>query len=63
MHRKGGYQTQIYKTRHLLGKLDLWMSNADTLQHYNKDSSFIEHFIPQNILQTNRNTKDAAHRH
>lgn len=39
--------TRINKTRYLLLKLDLILSNINTKIQYNKDSSSIEHLMPQ----------------
>lgn len=44
--------TKINKTRYLLLKMDLLMGNAGTILQYNKDSSSIEHLMPQNIIGT-----------
>lgn len=41
--------TRINKTRYLLLKMDLLMGNAATFLQYNKDSSSIEHLMPQKI--------------
>jgi hypothetical protein len=44
----GGYSgTRVNKTRYLLLKLDLILSNIGTLLQYNKDASSIEHLMPQ----------------
>jgi uncharacterized protein with ParB-like and HNH nuclease domain len=44
--------TKINKTRYLLLKMDLLMGNASTVLQYNKDSSSVEHLMPQNIDNT-----------
>lgn len=44
--------TRINKTRYLLLKLDLLQSNSSTLLQYNRDSSSIEHLMPQNVENT-----------
>lgn len=44
--------TKINKTRYLLLKLDLLSSNSSTVLQYNKDSSSIEHLMPQNVENT-----------
>ncbi|KOY84674.1 hypothetical protein AD998_19725 [bacterium 336/3] len=41
--------TRINKTRYLLLKMDMLMSNASTIIQYNKDSSSVEHLMPQKI--------------
>jgi uncharacterized protein with ParB-like and HNH nuclease domain len=49
----GGFSgTRVNKTRYLLLKLDLLMGNAATILQYNKDSSSIEHLMPQKIEDT-----------
>jgi uncharacterized protein with ParB-like and HNH nuclease domain len=49
----GGFSgTRVNKTRYLLLKMDLLMGNANTVLQYNKDSSSIEHLMPQNLLDT-----------
>lgn len=45
--------TRINKTRYLLLKLDMLMGNAGTVLQYNKDSSSVEHLMPQKIENTN----------
>ena len=54
--------TRINKTRYLLLKLDLLLGNAGTLLQYNKDSSSIEHLMPQNITGTQWNIDEAEHK-
>lgn len=59
----GSYSgTRVNKTRYLLLKLDLLLGNAGTILQYNKDSSSIEHLMPQNIAGTQWNIADDAHR-
>jgi uncharacterized protein with ParB-like and HNH nuclease domain len=41
--------TRVNKTRYLLLKMDLLMGNAGTILQYNKDSSSVEHLMPQQI--------------
>jgi uncharacterized protein with ParB-like and HNH nuclease domain len=41
--------SKVNKTRYLLLKLDLLMGNVNTVLQYNKDSSSIEHLMPQKI--------------
>jgi uncharacterized protein with ParB-like and HNH nuclease domain len=49
----GGFSgTRVNKTRYLLLKMDLLMGNAATILQYNKDSSSIEHLMPQKIEDT-----------
>ena len=49
----GGFSgTKINKTRYLLLKLDLLMGNSATILQYNKDSSSVEHIMPQKIEET-----------
>ncbi len=49
----GGFSgTRVNKTRYLLLKMDLLMGNAATILQYNKDSSSIEHLMPQKIDDT-----------
>lgn len=46
----GGYAgTRVNKTRYLLLKMDMLMGNPATVLQYNKDSSSIEHLLPQKI--------------
>jgi hypothetical protein len=49
----GGFSgSRVNKTRYLLLKLDLLMGNPATILQYNKDSSSIEHLMPQKIDDT-----------
>lgn len=49
----GGFSgTRVNKTRYLLLKMDLLLGNAATILQYNKDSSSIEHLMPQKIEET-----------
>ncbi|HEY9178343.1 MAG TPA: DUF262 domain-containing HNH endonuclease family protein [Flavipsychrobacter sp.] len=54
--------TRVNKTRYLLLKLDLLLGNAGTILQYNKDSSSIEHLMPQKIIDTSWNVAEDAHR-
>lgn len=44
--------TRINKTRYLLLKMDMLMGNPSTVLQYNKDSSSVEHLMPQKIEDT-----------
>lgn len=49
----GGYSgTRVNKTRYLLLKMDLLMGNPATILQYNKDSSSVEHLMPQKVEDT-----------
>lgn len=54
--------TRINKTRYLLLKLDLLIGSAGTLLQYNKDSSSIEHLMPQNISNTQWQIEESNHK-
>ena len=54
--------TKVNKTRYLLLKLDLLMGNAATVLQYNKDSSSIEHLMPQNIKNKEWNVDEESHK-
>ena len=54
--------TRINKTRYLLLKLDMLMGNAGTVLQYNKDSSSVEHLMPQKIENTNWQIEPSAHK-
>ncbi len=54
--------TRVNKSRYLLLKLDLLMGNAGTQLQYNKDSSSIEHLMPQNVVGTSWNVDDIEHK-
>lgn len=59
----GSYSgTRVNKTRYLLLKMDLLMSNPSTILQYNKDSSSIEHLIPQKIEETDWNIELSKHK-
>lgn len=59
----GGFSgTRVNKTRYLLLKMDLMMGNAATVLQYNKDSSSIEHLMPQKIEDTEWNIDPAQHK-
>ena len=59
----GGFSgTRVNKTRYLLLKLDLLMGNAATIIQYNKDSSSIEHLMPQKIEDTEWNIDPIKHK-
>ncbi|PWN63963.1 DUF262 domain-containing protein [Chryseobacterium viscerum] len=49
----GGFSgTKVNKTRYILLKLDLLMGNKNNQLQYNKNSSSIEHLLPQKIENT-----------
>lgn len=54
--------TKINKTRYLLLKMDLLMGNASTILQYNKDSSSVEHLMPQNIENTSWAIDSSKHK-
>ncbi len=54
--------TRVNKTRYLLLKMDLLMSNPATVLQYNKDSSSIEHLMPQKIEETEWNIEISKHK-
>ncbi|MBK8912139.1 MAG: DUF262 domain-containing protein [Chlorobi bacterium] len=54
--------TRINKTRYLLLKMDLIMGNPSTILQYNKDSSSIEHLMPQKIEGTQWTVHPAKHK-
>lgn len=54
--------TRVNKTRYLLLKLDLLMGNLGTVLQYNKDSSSIEHLMPQNIKDSEWQINEDEHR-
>ncbi|MCU0467683.1 MAG: DUF262 domain-containing HNH endonuclease family protein [Arcicella sp.] len=54
--------TRVNKTRYLLLKMDLLMSNPATVLQYNKDSSSIEHLMPQRIEDTEWNIEISKHK-
>jgi uncharacterized protein with ParB-like and HNH nuclease domain len=59
----GGFSgTRVNKTRYLLLKMDLLMGNAATILQYNKDSSSIEHLMPQKIEDTEWNIDPIKHK-
>lgn len=59
----GGFSgTRVNKTRYLLLKMDLLMGNAATILQYNKDSSSVEHLMPQKIEDTQWNIDSAKHK-
>ena len=59
----GGFSgTRVNKTRYLLLKMDLLMGNAATILQYNKDSSSVEHLMPQKIEDTLWNIDSAMHK-
>lgn len=59
----GGFSgTKINKTRYLLLKMDLLMGNAATVLQYNKDSSSVEHLMPQKIENTEWQIDIAKHK-
>ncbi len=47
--------TRVNKTRYLLLKMDMLMSSITTILQYNKNSSSIEHLMPQKIEDTKWN--------
>ncbi|QEC68735.1 DUF262 domain-containing protein [Panacibacter ginsenosidivorans] len=59
----GGFSgTRVNKTRYLLLKMDLLMGNAATILQYNKDSSSVEHIMPQKIEESQWNIDAAKHK-
>lgn len=54
--------TRVNKTRYLLLKLDLLMGNVNTILQFNKDSSSIEHIMPQKIEGTEWNVDLVIHK-
>jgi len=54
--------TKVNKTRYLLLKLDLLLSSPTTILQYNKDSSSIEHLMPQKIEETDWNIELSKHK-
>ena len=59
----GGFSgTRVNKTRYLLLKMDLLMGNKTTILQYNKDSSSVEHLMPQNIADTGWNIETSKHK-
>ena len=59
----GGFSgTRVNKTRYLLLKMDLLMGNAATILQYNKDSSSVEHLMPQKVEGTQWNIDSAKHK-
>jgi hypothetical protein len=59
----GSYSgTRVNKTRYLLLKMDLLLSNSATILQYNKDSSSIEHLMPQKIEDTEWNIEISKHK-
>lgn len=59
----GNYSgTKVNKTRYLLLKMDLLRSNSATFLQYNKDSSSIEHIMPQKIEGTKWNIETTKHK-
>jgi uncharacterized protein with ParB-like and HNH nuclease domain len=59
--------TRINKTRYILLKMDMLMGNSATILQYNKDSSSVEHLMPQKIDETDwkieqQNHKEWIHR-
>lgn len=54
--------TRINKTRYLLLKMDMMMGNAGTILQYNKDSSSVEHLMPQKIDDTEWKVDSISHK-
>ncbi len=54
--------TRINKTRYLLLKMDMLMGNAGTVLQYNKDSSSVEHLMPQKIEDTEWKIDSISHK-
>jgi uncharacterized protein with ParB-like and HNH nuclease domain len=54
--------TRINKTRYLLLKMDMLMGNAGTVLQYNKDSSSVEHLMPQKIEDTEWKVDSISHK-
>ena len=59
----GGFSgTRVNKTRYLLLKMDLLMGNAATILQYNKDSSSVEHIMPQKTEESQWNIEATKHK-
>ena len=59
----GAYSgTRVNKTRYLLLKMDLLMGNAATVLQYNKDSSSVEHLMPQKVEGTQWDIDQSEHK-
>lgn len=59
----GNYSgTRVNKTRYILLKMDLLMGNAATVLQYNKDSSSVEHLMPQKVEDTDWNVDINSHK-
>ena len=54
--------TRINKTRYLLLKMDMLMGSAGTILQYNKDSSSVEHLMPQKIEDTEWKVDSISHK-
>lgn len=54
--------TKVNKTRYLLLKLDMLMGSPNSVLQYNKDSSSIEHLMPQNVESSNWEIDGELHR-
>lgn len=54
--------TRVNKTRYLLLKLDLLIGSVNTNLQYNKDSSSVEHIMPQKIEGTTWNIESLSHK-
>ena len=54
--------TRVNKTRYLLLKLDLILSNINTHMHFNKNSASLEHLMPQKIENTDWNMDSQDHK-
>jgi len=54
--------TRVNKTRYLLLKLDLLLGNLGTRLQYNKDSSSIEHLMPQKLKDSMWHVEEDLHR-
>jgi hypothetical protein len=54
--------TRINKTRYLLLKMDMLMGSPGTVLQYNKDSSSVEHLMPQKIEDTDWLVDPVSHK-
>jgi hypothetical protein len=54
--------TRINKARYILLKMDMLMGNSSTVLQYNKDSSSVEHMMPQKIEDTEWNIDPLSHK-
>jgi hypothetical protein len=54
--------TRINKARYILLKMDMLMGNSATILQYNKDSSSVEHLMPQKIEDTEWRIEPGLHK-